>query len=99
MTVYLCPEPLAEASGYHAPGVGLDGQHGMKTSPKCLPDEEASAAGLDESNAKASNPVAFVVLPWLADRLEAQEAQLHLEERNMFHKLGVILLHLFLIFI
>lgn len=63
MTVYLCPEPLAEASGYHAPGVGLKRQHGTKTAPKCLPDEEATATRLDESNAKASRPVAFVVLP------------------------------------
>lgn len=61
-TFYLCPEPLTEASGYHAPGVGLDGQHGAKTAPKCLPYDEAAATGLDESNAKASPAVALVVL-------------------------------------
>lgn len=82
MAVYLCPEPLAEASGYHASGVGLDGQHGTKTPPESLSDQEASAAGLDESHAEASDPVASVVLPGPADRLEAQEARLHLEERD-----------------
>lgn len=63
ITFYLCPEPLAETSGYHAPGIGLKSQHGTKTPPKCLPDEEAAATGLDESNVTASRPVAFVALP------------------------------------
>lgn len=80
MTVYLRPEPLAEASGYHAPGVGLKGQHGAETLPKCLPDEETAATGLDEGNAKARRPVAYVVLPGPVDGLKAQEAGLHLKE-------------------
>lgn len=84
ITIYLCPEPLAEASGYHAPGVGLKGQHGTKTPPKCLPDEEAAATGLDVSNTEAGCPVAFVVLPRPVDGLEAQEARLHLKEKNEF---------------
>lgn len=84
MVVYLCPEPLAEASGYHAPGVGLKGQHGTKTPPKCLPDEETAATGLDESNAKARLPVAYVVLPGPVDGLKAQEARLHLKDRKVF---------------
>lgn len=80
MTVYLRPEPLAEASGYNAPGVGLKGQHGAKTPPKCLPDEETAATGLDEGDAKARLPVAYEVLPGLVDGLKAQEAGLHLKE-------------------
>lgn len=84
MTVYLCPEPLAEASGYHAPGVGLKGQHGMKTPPKCLPDDEAATTGLDESNTKASRPVVYVVLPRPVESLKAQEARMHLKERKVF---------------
>lgn len=80
--VYLCPEPLAEAPGYHAPGVGLKGQHGTKTPPKCPPDQETAAAGLDELHAKTCHLVASVVLPRPVDRLEAQEARLHLKERR-----------------
>lgn len=83
-TFYLCPEPLAEASGYHAPGVGLDGQHGTQTAPKCLPDDETTATGLQESDTKASPPVDSVVLPRPVDGLEAQEARLHLGEREAF---------------
>lgn len=76
--VYLCPEPLAEAPGYHAPGVGLKGQHGSQAAPKCLPDQEAAATSLDESNAKARLPVANVMFPRPVDSLKAQEARLHL---------------------
>lgn len=77
--LYLCPEPLAEAPGYHSPGVRLDGQHGAETPPKCLPDDETSATGLDERHAEASRTVVFVVLPGPVDGLEAQEAGHHLE--------------------
>lgn len=72
--------------------MGLDGQHGTKTPPKCLPDEEAAAKGLDESHAKASHPVASVILPRPVDGLEAQEAGLHLKERNAFDRSGVIVM-------
>lgn len=82
MTVYLRPDPLAEASAYHAPGVGLDGQDGPQTAPEGLPHQEAAAAGLDERDAEAGFPVAPVVLPGPADGLKAQEAGLHLKDRN-----------------
>lgn len=82
ITVYLRPEPLAEASAYHAPGVGLDGQDGTQMPREGLPDQEASAASLEERDAKAGFPVAPVVLPGPADGLKAQEAGLHLEDRN-----------------
>lgn len=74
MTVYLCPQPLAEASGYHASGVGLKGQHSAKTPPKRLPDDETAASGLDEGHTQARLPVARVVLPGPVDGLKAQEA-------------------------
>lgn len=66
----------------------------MKTPPKCLPDEETAATGLDESHTKASRPVASVVLPRPVDGLEAQEAGLHLKEGNAFDRSGIIVMYL-----
>lgn len=63
MTVYLCPEAMAEAPGDHAPGVGLKGQHSTETPPEHLPHEETAAAGLDEHDAVAHPAVADVVTP------------------------------------
>lgn len=63
ITIYLGPQPLAEASGYHASGVGLDGQHGSKAPAERLSEEEASAESLNQSNTVAGDPVASVVLP------------------------------------
>lgn len=84
MAVYLCPEPLAEASGYHAPGVGLQGQHGSQAPPKCLPDQEAAATSLDESYVEAGLAVTKVVFPRPVDGLKTQEAGLHLKQRRVF---------------
>lgn len=79
MCFYLPPEPLAEASGYHAPGVGLDGQHGAETPPERLADDEPPAAGLDEGHAAPSGAVARVILSGPVDGLQTQEAAAHLD--------------------
>lgn len=79
---YLCPQPLAEASGYHAPGVGLDGQHSTQTAPKRLPDEETSATGLDESYTQAGFSVVFIVFPGPVHCLETHESREHLRGKE-----------------
>lgn len=90
ITIYLGPEPLAEAPGYHASGVGLDGQHGSEAAAERLPEEEAPAAGLDQGYAVASDPVAPVELPGPADSLQADETGPHLKDKNGCLKLIVI---------
>lgn len=80
--VYLCPEPVAEAAGDHAPGVRLEGQHGAEMPPEPLPDEETTATGLDERDAEAGRLVADEELPGPEEGLKAQEPRLHLRERR-----------------
>lgn len=71
MRVYLCPEPVAEAAGDHAPGVRLKGQHGAQMPPEHLTDKETTATGLDECDTQTSRLVADEELPGPEDGLKA----------------------------
>lgn len=71
MTVYLCPEPVAEAAGDHAPGVCLKGQHGAQMPPEHLADKETTATGLDERDTQTGRLVANEELPGPEDGLKA----------------------------
>lgn len=71
MTVYLCPEPVAEAAGDHAPGVRLEGQHGAQVPPEHLTDKEAPASSLDERDTQTGGLVADEELPGSEDGLKA----------------------------
>lgn len=71
MTVYLCPEPVAEAAGNHAPGVRLKGQHGSEMPPEHLPSQETTATSLDECDTVTGQLVAEEELPGPEDGLKA----------------------------
>lgn len=71
MMVYLCPEPVAEAAGDHAPRVRLEGQHGAEMPPEPLPDKETTATGLDERDAQSGRLVADEELPGPEEGLKA----------------------------
>lgn len=71
MRVYLCPEPVAEAAGDHAPGVRLKGQHGAQMPPEHLTDKETTAKGLDECDTQTSRLVGDEELPGPEDGLKA----------------------------
>lgn len=71
MMVYLCPEPVAEAAGDHAPRVRLKGQHGAEMPPEPLPDKETTATGLDERDTQSGRLVADEELPGPEEGLKA----------------------------